>query len=42
MDCEVATLYYASDNFDLYRIGSGLESVHYDNLRNDAELQDHL
>lgn len=42
MDCEAATLYYASDNFDLYRIGSGLESVHYDNLRSDAEPQDHL
>lgn len=42
VDCEAATLYYASDNFDLYRIGSGLESVHYDNLRTDAEPQDHL
>ncbi|XP_025156399.1 DEP domain-containing protein DDB_G0279099 isoform X2 [Harpegnathos saltator] len=42
VDCEAATLYYASDNFDLYRIGSGLESVHYDNLRSDAEPQDHL
>lgn len=26
VDCEQATLYYGSDNFDLYRIGSGLES----------------
>ncbi|CAL1679176.1 unnamed protein product [Lasius platythorax] len=42
VDCEAATLYYSSDNFDLYRIGSGLESVHYDNLRSDAEPQDHL
>lgn len=42
VDCEPATLYYASDNFDLYRIGSGLESVHYDSLRSDAEPQDHL
>ncbi|XP_025264513.1 probable cyclin-dependent serine/threonine-protein kinase DDB_G0292550 isoform X2 [Camponotus floridanus] len=42
VDCEAATLYYASDNFDLYRIGSGLESVHYDNIRSDAEPQDHL
>ncbi|XP_014485832.1 PREDICTED: probable serine/threonine-protein kinase clkA [Dinoponera quadriceps] len=42
VDCEAATLYYASDNFDLYRIGSGLESVHYDSLRSDAEPQDHL
>lgn len=42
VDCEAATLYYASDNFDLYRIGSGLESVHYDNLRSDAEPQDNL
>ncbi|XP_011175833.2 GATA zinc finger domain-containing protein 14 [Solenopsis invicta] len=42
VDCEAATLYYASDNFDLYRIGSGLESVSYDNLRSDAEPQDHL
>ncbi|XP_015116970.1 homeobox protein 5 [Diachasma alloeum] len=42
VDCEAATLYYASDNFDLYRLGSGLESVHYDSLRSDAEPQDHL
>ncbi|XP_029179103.1 GATA zinc finger domain-containing protein 14-like isoform X2 [Nylanderia fulva] len=42
VDCEAATLYYSSDNFDLYRIGSGLESVHYDSLRSDAEPQDHL
>ncbi|EZA53876.1 hypothetical protein DMN91_011092 [Ooceraea biroi] len=42
VDCEAATLYYASDNFDLYRIGSGLESVHYDHFRSDAEPQDHL
>ncbi|XP_078042225.1 uncharacterized protein LOC144472766 [Augochlora pura] len=42
VDCEAATLYYASDNFDLYRIGSGLESPHYDNYRSDAEPQDHL
>lgn len=26
VDCEQATLYYGSDNFDLYRIGSGFES----------------
>ncbi|GAB0093656.1 hypothetical protein DMENIID0001_088270 [Sergentomyia squamirostris] len=26
VDCEAATLYYGSDNFDLYRIGSGFES----------------
>lgn len=26
VDCEQATLYYGSDNFDLYRIGSGYES----------------
>lgn len=42
VDCEAATLYYASDNFDLYRIGSGLESLHFDSLRSDAEPQDHL
>ncbi|OAD60082.1 hypothetical protein WN48_06666 [Eufriesea mexicana] len=42
VDCEAATLYYASDNFDLYRIGSGLESPHYDSIRSDAEPQDHL
>ncbi|XP_034952647.1 GATA zinc finger domain-containing protein 14-like [Chelonus insularis] len=42
VDCEAATLYYASDNFDLYRIGSGLESLHYDMYRSDAEPQDHL
>ncbi|KAF3429173.1 hypothetical protein E2986_13797 [Frieseomelitta varia] len=42
VDCEAATLYYASDNFDLYRIGSGLESLHYDSIRSDAEPQDHL
>lgn len=42
VDCEAATLYYASDNFDLYRIGSGLESLHYDHFRSDAEPQDHL
>ncbi|XP_072762049.1 uncharacterized protein [Anoplolepis gracilipes] len=42
VDCEASTLYYASDNFDLYRIGSGLESLHYDHLRSDAEPQDHL
>ncbi|XP_012288535.1 probable serine/threonine-protein kinase clkA [Orussus abietinus] len=42
VDCEAATLYYASDNFDLYRIGSGLESLHYDSIRTDAEPQDHL
>lgn len=42
VDCEAATLYYASDNFDLYRIGSGLESLHYDHLRSDAEPQDNL
>ncbi|KAJ8666822.1 hypothetical protein QAD02_008484 [Eretmocerus hayati] len=42
VDCEAATLYYASDNFDLYRIGSGLESLHYDSIRSDLEPQDHL
>ncbi|CAK9826751.1 hypothetical protein ANTRET_LOCUS4538 [Anthophora retusa] len=42
VDCEAATLYYASDNFDLYRLGSGLESPHYDSIRSDAEPQDHL
>ncbi|XP_051170517.1 probable serine/threonine-protein kinase DDB_G0282963 [Leptopilina boulardi] len=42
VDCEAATLYYASDNFDLYRLGSGLESLHFDSLRSDAEPQDHL
>ncbi|XP_011494763.1 PREDICTED: probable serine/threonine-protein kinase clkA [Ceratosolen solmsi marchali] len=42
VDCEAATLYYASDNFDLYRIGSGLESLHYDSIRSDFEPQDHL
>ncbi|XP_076235681.1 uncharacterized protein LOC143180040 [Calliopsis andreniformis] len=42
VDCEAATLYYASDNFDLYRLGSGLESLHYDSIRSDAEPQDHL
>lgn len=42
VDCEAATLYYASDNFDLYRLGSGLESLHYDSIRTDAEPQDHL
>ncbi|XP_076684704.1 uncharacterized protein LOC143377376 [Andrena cerasifolii] len=42
VDCEAATLYYASDNFDLYRIGSGLESPHYDSIRSDSEPQDHL
>nr|CAH7757007.1 unnamed protein product [Callosobruchus chinensis] len=26
VDCDASTLYYSSDNFDLYRIGSGLES----------------
>lgn len=26
VDCGQTTLYYGSDNFDLYRIGSGLES----------------
>lgn len=26
VDCDQATLYYGSDNFDLYRIGSGFES----------------
>lgn len=26
VDCEQATLYYGSDNFDLYRIGSGFET----------------
>jgi hypothetical protein len=26
VDCEAATLYYGSDNFDLYRIGSTFES----------------
>ncbi|XP_075148141.1 uncharacterized protein LOC142222079 [Haematobia irritans] len=26
VDCEQAVLYYGSDNFDLYRIGSGFES----------------
>lgn len=25
VDCEQATLFYGSDNFDLYRIGSGFE-----------------
>lgn len=42
VDCEAATLYYASDNFDLYRLGSGLESLHFDSIRSDAEPQDHL
>ncbi|KAK5645099.1 hypothetical protein RI129_006399 [Pyrocoelia pectoralis] len=26
VDCDATTLYYSSDNFDLYRIGSGFES----------------
>ncbi|XP_023024810.2 cuticular protein analogous to peritrophins 1-I isoform X3 [Leptinotarsa decemlineata] len=26
IDCDSATLYYSSDNFDLYRLGSGFES----------------
>ncbi|XP_056633050.1 dual specificity protein kinase splB-like isoform X2 [Diorhabda sublineata] len=26
IDCDATTLYYSSDNFDLYRIGSGYES----------------
>jgi hypothetical protein len=26
IDCDASTLYYSSDNFDLYRIGSGYES----------------
>ncbi|XP_017784540.1 PREDICTED: putative mediator of RNA polymerase II transcription subunit 26 isoform X2 [Nicrophorus vespilloides] len=26
VDCDATTLYYASDNFDLYRLGSGYES----------------
>ncbi|KAG5900515.1 hypothetical protein JTB14_010924 [Gonioctena quinquepunctata] len=26
IDCDATTLYYSSDNFDLYRIGSGFES----------------
>ncbi|XP_076265617.1 uncharacterized protein LOC143199579 [Rhynchophorus ferrugineus] len=26
VDCDASTLYYSSDNFDLYRIGSGFES----------------
>ncbi|CAG9861919.1 unnamed protein product [Phyllotreta striolata] len=26
IDCDVSTLYYSSDNFDLYRLGSGFES----------------
>lgn len=26
VDCEQATLFYGSDNFDLYRIGSGFDS----------------
>ncbi|CAH1156257.1 unnamed protein product [Phaedon cochleariae] len=26
IDCDASTLYYSSDNFDLYRIGSGFES----------------
>ncbi|GLV41957.1 uncharacterized protein CBL_00419 [Carabus blaptoides fortunei] len=27
VDCEAATLYYSSDNFDLYRVGSGYETA---------------
>ncbi|XP_046421825.1 GATA zinc finger domain-containing protein 14-like isoform X1 [Neodiprion fabricii] len=42
VDCEAATLYYASDNFDLYRLGSGLESRRYDGTQNDLEPLDHL
>ncbi|XP_066253370.1 DNA-directed RNA polymerase II subunit RPB1-like [Euwallacea similis] len=26
VDCDASTLYYSSDNFDLYRVGSGFES----------------
>ncbi|KAL1495038.1 hypothetical protein ABEB36_010523 [Hypothenemus hampei] len=26
VDCDATTLYYSSDNFDLYRVGSGFES----------------
>ncbi|XP_045475315.1 GATA zinc finger domain-containing protein 14-like isoform X2 [Harmonia axyridis] len=26
VDCDASTLYYSSDNFDLYRLGSGFES----------------
>ncbi|KAK4876319.1 hypothetical protein RN001_012741 [Aquatica leii] len=29
VDCDATTLYYSSDNFDLYRIGSGFESKAY-------------
>lgn len=27
VDCQQATLYYGSDNFDLYRIGSGYDTI---------------
>lgn len=33
VDCDPSTLYYSSDNFDLYRVGSGkisLPSLNYD------------
>lgn len=42
IDCEAATLYYGSDNFDLYRIGSGFESKRAPYAEEEEEATFHL
>lgn len=42
VDCEAATLYYSSDNFDLYRIGSGFESKRAPFAEEEEEATFHL
>lgn len=42
VDCEQATLYYGSDNFDLYRIGSGFEHSKHPTPATEDESTFHL
>ncbi|XP_053698465.1 mucin-5AC [Sabethes cyaneus] len=42
VDCEAATLYYGSNNFDLYRIGSGFESKRAPYAEEEEEATFHL
>lgn len=42
VDCEQATLYYGSDNFDLYRIGSGYDRKRTSNAVGEEETTFHL
>lgn len=42
VDCEQATLFYGSDNFDLYRIGSGFDRLKRPTTATEDESTFHL